>query len=156
MAFDEGTFAARRKLLELGPRGRSFRESLMLNDADAIATIPVKNSDEARRFYRDTLGLKTLDDREGVATYRSGESKVFVYESDHAGTNEATAATWVIDDVEGAVRELKAKGVAFEHYPDLPGLKVEGDVHVADGGAMRVAWFKDPDGNILSIVSGGN
>jgi hypothetical protein len=49
------------------------------------------------------------------------------------------------------VRELKAKGVAFEHY-DLPGLKVEGDVHVGED--MRIAWFKDPDGNILSIVSG--
>ena len=51
------------------------------------------------------------------------------------------------------VRELKAKGVAFEHYDNLPGLTVQGDVHV--GGDMKVAWFKDPDGNILSIVSEG-
>ena len=128
----------------------------MLNDAEAIATIPVKNAEEARRFYRDKLGLETIDDRPGVATYRSGESRVFVYESDYAGANEATAATWVIDDVVGVVRELKTRGVAFEHYPDLPGLKVEGDVHIADGGDMKIAWFKDPDGNILSIVSGGN
>jgi catechol 2,3-dioxygenase-like lactoylglutathione lyase family enzyme len=128
----------------------------MLNDADAIATIPVKNADKARGFYRDTLGLESVDNQPGVATYRSGESKVFVYESDHAGTNEATAATWVIDDVDGAVSELKSKGVRFEHYPDLPGLKVQGDVHVADGGDMKVAWFKDPDGNILSIVSNGH
>jgi catechol 2,3-dioxygenase-like lactoylglutathione lyase family enzyme len=126
----------------------------MLNDAEAIATIPVKDADKARSFYRDTLGLRTLDDRDGVATYRSGESKVFVYESEHAGTNEATAATWVTDDVDATVRHLKTKGVSFEHYPDLPGLKIEGDIHVADDGDMRVAWFKDPDGNILSIVSG--
>jgi catechol 2,3-dioxygenase-like lactoylglutathione lyase family enzyme len=133
--------------------GADPRETIMLNDVEAIATIPVKDADKARTFYRDTLGLKALDDRPGVATYRSGESKVFVYESDHAGTNEATAATWVIDDVDGAVRALKAKGVSFEHYPDLPGLKIEGDIHIADDGEMRVAWFKDPDGNILSIVS---
>ena len=125
----------------------------MLNDAEAIATIPVKDADKARRFYRDTLGLRALDDRPGVATYRSGESKVFVYESDHAGTNEATAATWVTDDVDAAVRDLKAKGVSFEHYPNLPGLKIDGDIHVTDDGDMKVAWFKDPDGNILSIVS---
>jgi hypothetical protein len=49
------------------------------------------------------------------------------------------------------VRRLKEKGVAFEHY-EMPGMKHEGDVHVGDG--MRIAWFKDPDGNVLSVVSG--
>jgi hypothetical protein len=55
------------------------------------------------------------------------------------------------DDVEGVVRALKAKGVTFEHY-DMPGMSREGDIHV--GGNMKVAWFKDPDGNILNIVNG--
>jgi hypothetical protein len=50
------------------------------------------------------------------------------------------------------VRELKSKGVSFEHY-DMPGLKLQGDVHVAAGAAMKVAWFKDQDGNIFSIVN---
>jgi hypothetical protein len=60
--------------------------------------------------------------------------------------------TWEVGDkVDQMARELKAKGVSFEHY-DMPGLRLDGDVHVGDG--MRVAWFKDPDGNILSIVSG--
>jgi hypothetical protein len=57
-----------------------------------------------------------------------------------------------VDDVEGEVRELKSKGVAFEHY-DMPELKLKGDVHVADGADLKVAWFKDPDGNIFSIVN---
>jgi hypothetical protein len=75
-----------------------------------------------------------------------------VYRSENAGTNRATAVTWEVGkQVDKLVRELKAKGVAFEHY-DMPGLKVEGDVHVGEG--MRIAWFKDPDGNILSIASG--
>ncbi len=58
--------------------------------------------------------------------------------------------TWTVGDVEGVVRALKAKGVTFEHY-DMPDMKLEGDVHVF--GDMRVAWFKDPDGNILNIVN---
>ena len=74
-----------------------------------------------------------------------------VYRSDYAGTNKANAVTWAVgDDVEGVVRALKAKGVVFEHY-DMPGMKLEGDVHI--GADMKVAWFKDPDGNILNIVS---
>ena len=62
----------------------------------------------------------------------------------------ATALTWAVDDVEDVVRTLKSKGVRFEHY-DLPETRREGDVHVS--GDLKVAWFKDPDGNILSVVS---
>jgi hypothetical protein len=73
-----------------------------------------------------------------------------VYRSSFAGTNKATALTWVVDDVEEVVRTLKGKGVRFEHY-DLPDTKLEGDVHLS--GDIKVAWFKDPDGNILSVVN---
>ena len=55
-----------------------------------------------------------------------------------------------MDDVDDEVRKLKGKGVKFEHY-DLPDTKREGDVHVS--GDIKVAWFKDPDGNILSVVN---
>jgi len=75
-----------------------------------------------------------------------------VYKSKFAGTNKATAATWVVGDRIGDVVDtLRSKGVVFEHY-NLPGLKREGDIHVGEG--MRVAWFKDPDGNIFNLVSG--
>ena len=124
----------------------------MLGQHDAIATIAVRDTKSAREFYEGKLGLKPEDTREEeVVTYGSGQSKVFVYKSDFAGTNKATAATWAVEDVDGLARELKSQGVQFEHY-DFPGMKLEGDVHVA--GSMRAAWFKDPDGNILSIVSG--
>jgi len=60
--------------------------------------------------------------------------------------------TWVVGkDIEGVVRELKAKGVTFEHY-NMPDVTREDDIHVA--GNMKVAWFKDPDGNILNIING--
>lgn len=83
--------------------------------------------------------------------FRSGNSMINVYRSKYAGTNQATALTWVVgDEVESVVQALKAKGISFEHY-DMPDIAREGDVHI--GGNMKVAWFKDPDGNILNIVS---
>jgi catechol 2,3-dioxygenase-like lactoylglutathione lyase family enzyme len=124
----------------------------MLGDRAAIATIAVKNVDTASKFYEGTLGLKPTPMQEkGVLGYKSGDADVIVYQSQFAGTNKATAVTWAVDDLEGAIRELKAKGVRFEHY-DLPGTSRQGDVH--GSGKTKAAWFKDPDGNILALVSG--
>jgi catechol-2,3-dioxygenase len=108
----------------------------------------------AKTFYEDTLGLTPEETQEqGVLSYKSGNSRVLVYESQFAGTNKATAATWVIEDqFENVVQTLKAKGVVFEHY-DFPGLTLQGDVHVGGNGNMKAAWFKDPAGNILALVS---
>jgi catechol 2,3-dioxygenase-like lactoylglutathione lyase family enzyme len=124
----------------------------MLGNKDAVATIAVKNLEIARKFYEGTLGLKAVDtEGEELIVFKSGNSILNVYRSQYAGTNRATAVTWLVgDDVESVVRALKAKGVSFEHY-DMPDTKREGDIHVA--GDMKVAWFKDPDGNILNIVN---
>jgi catechol 2,3-dioxygenase-like lactoylglutathione lyase family enzyme len=125
----------------------------MLSKYDAIPTVAVKNLAAAKKFYEGTLGLKQIDaEGDEVAVYQNGDSRLNVYRSQFAGTNKATAVTWAVDDVEGEVRELKSKGVAFEHY-DMPELKLKGDVYVADGADLKVAWFKDPDGNIFSIVN---
>ncbi|MET0679409.1 MAG: VOC family protein [Burkholderiales bacterium] len=125
----------------------------MLGNKDAVANIAVKDLQAARKFYEGTLGLKAVGtEGDDLVAFRSGGSTLFVYRSDFAGTNKATAVTWNVgDEVDATVRDLKAKGVAFEHYT-MPGMKLEGDVHVGDG--MRIAWFKDPDGNVLSVVSG--
>jgi len=125
----------------------------MLGNKNAIATIAVKDIKAAGKFYGGTLGLKPADKQEqGTLAYQSGTSAIFVYPSQYAGTNKATSVTWPVgDDVEGAVQALKAKGVAFEHY-DLPNTTRKGDVHIQ--GTVKVAWFKDPDGNIHSIVNG--
>jgi catechol 2,3-dioxygenase-like lactoylglutathione lyase family enzyme len=123
----------------------------MLGTTNAIPTIAVKNLDTARSFYHDTLGLKEARSEDGeVIVFTSRDSLINVYRSQFAGTNKATAVTWAVKDVEAEVRDLKAKGVRFEHY-DMPGLKREGDIHVA--GSMKVAWFKDSDGNILNIYN---
>jgi predicted enzyme related to lactoylglutathione lyase len=123
----------------------------MLTDSDAMATVAVKNLPAAAQFYEGKLGLKKVGAGEmKVLIYQSGKSTLMVYESQFAGTNKATAVTWSVDDVDATVRSLKDKGVAFEHY-EFPNVKHEGDVHVF--GDVRNAWCKDPDGNILSIVS---
>lgn len=106
---------------------------------------------EARAFYEGKLGLEIARELpEGIA-YRTGSTTLLVYGSHFAGTNQATGVTWAVGgDVERVVEGLKAKGVTFEHY-DLPGTTVEGDVLVE--GDRKAAWFKDPDGNILTVVS---
>jgi catechol-2,3-dioxygenase len=128
------------------------RRMAMLADKNAMATIAVKDIAAAKKFYEGALGLKPSGVDPGVVTYRSGNSTVVVYQSQFAGTNKATSATWGVgDEIEAIIQTLKKAGVAFEHY-DLPGLRREGDIHFA--GDFKAAWFKDPDGNILHINSG--
>lgn len=125
----------------------------MLQNKSAIATLAVKDIGIARKFYEGALGLKQVDaEGDEVITFQSGLSKINIYRSKYAGTNQGTALTWLVgDDLESIVRNLNEKGVRFEHY-DLPEMTRTGDIHVA--GTLKVAWFKDPDGNILTVVNG--
>ena len=124
-----------------------------LTGSDAIANLAVRDLALARDFYEDTLGFEPVaTEGDELVTYRSGNSRFNVYRSEYAGTNRATALTWPVGDrIEDVAAALRAKGISFEHY-DLPGLARQGDLHVGYG--MKVAWFKDPDGNILNIVTG--
>ncbi|HEY4266270.1 MAG TPA: VOC family protein [Micropepsaceae bacterium] len=124
----------------------------MLAAKDAMATIAVKDIATAKTFYGGILGLKPFgSESDGVILYRSGNSTIVVYQSQYAGTNKATSATWGVgEELEAIVQILKNAGVSFEHY-DFPGLRREGDVHIA--GDFRAAWFRDPEGNILHINS---
>jgi catechol 2,3-dioxygenase-like lactoylglutathione lyase family enzyme len=122
----------------------------MLSHTAVQPMLPVKDLDTSARFYERTLGLEPIDIMPDTAvTYRSGSSTLCVYRSEFGGTNKGTAAVWEVDDVDATVEELKGKGVKFERYDNMPGVTRKGDVHVA--GDMRVAWFKDPGGNILSV-----
>ena len=123
--------------------------NLMLNTANVQPMLPVKDLDAAAGFYERLLGFTKVGEMPKAAiVYRSGNSTFCVYASKFAGTNQATAAMWEVDDVDRTVAALRERGVAFEHY-DLPGLTRQGDVHL--GGPIRVAWFKDPSGNVLSV-----
>jgi catechol 2,3-dioxygenase-like lactoylglutathione lyase family enzyme len=122
----------------------------MLSDNDAIATVAVKNLETAKQFYERTLGLTKVMENEEVLAFKTGKTTLFVYRSQFAGTNKATAVTFVAQEVDDLVRTLRDRGVTFEHY-DLPKMTRQGDVHVA--GSMKTAWFKDPDGNLFSLVT---
>jgi len=126
----------------------------MLGKADATPMIAVKDLDRARKFYEGTLGLKRMDEWGEGVTLESGDTRINLYRSEFAGTNKATALTFQVDDAEEEVRGLKEKGIFFEHY-DLPGLEPRGDLYVGEKG-FKTAWFKDPDGNILSLIEGGD
>jgi catechol 2,3-dioxygenase-like lactoylglutathione lyase family enzyme len=122
----------------------------MLGDAKVQPMLPVKDLKAAEKFYEGALGLKKVHAEPDTAvTYQTGDTTLVVYRSEFAGTNKGTAALWELDDVDRTVKELKAKGVTFEHYDNLPGLKLDGDIHRA--GPFSVVWFKDPAGNILSV-----
>ena len=124
----------------------------MLGKADATPMVAVKDLDRARKFYEDTLGLKTKDEWGEGITLESGDTQINLYRSEFAGTNNATALTFDVTDIRAEVSELKSRGVTFEHY-DLDGLKQDGDIYTAEG--MKTAWFKDPDGNVLSMIEEG-
>jgi catechol 2,3-dioxygenase-like lactoylglutathione lyase family enzyme len=125
----------------------------MLANKDAMATVAVKDIQAARAFYEGKLGLeKIATEGDHAVSYRTGRSTLFVYQSEFARTNKATSVTWIVgDEIDDIVASLKSKGISFEHY-DFPGMTREGDVH--RGGNLRVAWFKDVDGNIHSLASG--
>ena len=129
----------------------------MLKDRDSSAIVAVKDLARAKTFYRDVLGLELADegagDMQGVLGFRTGNTKLTVYQSEHAGTNRANAVTWDLQgDLRDTVADLEKKGVQFEHY-DLPGLTLVGNIHEA-GNGVRLVWLKDPDGNILHLLEG--
>ena len=124
----------------------------MLKTHESSAIVAVRDLDRARSFYGDMLGLELAEEgtEEGVLVYRTGATRLVVYQSEFAGTNRANAVVWGVgQELDEIVAELEAKGAAFEHYPDIG--RLEGNVHVADG--ARLVWLKDPDGNILHINS---
>ena len=121
----------------------------MLGKADATPMLAVKDLDRARKFYEENLGLKQVDDFGEGFMLKSGDTQFSIYRSEFAGTNKATALNFDVEDIEDEVRSLKEKGISFEHY-DLEGLTRKGDIYEGEG--MRTAWFKDPDGNILSLI----
>src|SRR4029078_13187854 len=96
-------------------------EATMLGDRQAVATIAVRDLNAAKRFYETSLGLKQIDSEgEEAAGYRTGTARRVVYRSQFAGTNQAPAVTWNVgNDLDAVIRELKSKGVTFEHF-DMP------------------------------------
>ena len=122
----------------------------MLNDSKVTANVPVMDLDRARRFYAEMLGLTPADENPGGLVYTTnGGTTFFLYQTEYAGQAGHTIAQWHVDNVADEVRELKAKGLEFEHY-DMPGVTWDGDVAEMEG-LGTAAWFKDSEGNIMCL-----
>jgi catechol 2,3-dioxygenase-like lactoylglutathione lyase family enzyme len=126
-----------------------------LSKSPVWPTLAVKNLKKSRDFYEGILGYTPMMESDEAIAYKGDDNTgLTIYPSEeNAGTNKATAASWVVDDLYETIGDLKEKGVEFEDY-DQPGIKTEeGVATFTEGGkTMKAAWFKDPDGNILNIM----
>jgi catechol 2,3-dioxygenase-like lactoylglutathione lyase family enzyme len=122
----------------------------MFSDRRCAAMLPASDIERAKSWYADTLDLKpTYEDQSGVE-YTVGNGTAFwVYPSQYAGTNQATAIGFIAKDLSEEMDQLKTRGVTFEEY-DIPGVKTEQGIATFPSGE-RGAWFKDSEGNILSL-----
>ncbi|SFL24495.1 VOC family protein [Geodermatophilus ruber] len=124
----------------------------MLTTSRVEANIPAADLRRARDFYADKLGLSpTLEVDEVYLAYTTAGGTSFqIYRTAYAGQAGHTIAQWHVDDIEAEVRDLKAKGVTFEVYADMPGVRWDGEIATLDG-MGRAAWFKDSEGNTMCI-----
>lgn len=126
----------------------------MLHAQAAFSGFSVDDLAKAKEFYTKTLGLNLLDDKMGLNFQLSGGGQVFVYDKQDHQPASFTILNFVVDDIDKAVSELQGLGVSFEHYSNdnMP----QDDAGVLRGLAANqgpdIAWFKDPAGNILSVL----
>jgi catechol 2,3-dioxygenase-like lactoylglutathione lyase family enzyme len=121
----------------------------MLANDPIYPSLPAADLERAKRFYADKLGLTPESELEGGLFYRCGKDTRFaVFTSQGGASGTHTQAMWLVEDVESEVAALKARGVIFEEY-DLPSLKTVNSI--ATIGPNKGAWFRDSEGNLLSV-----
>jgi catechol 2,3-dioxygenase-like lactoylglutathione lyase family enzyme len=127
-----------------------------LSGFKVVAGLAVSDMDRAVEFYEGKLGLTEWTGLEDNRAYECGEGTVLhVYLSpDHAGGTTATLASWYVEDIESLVDDLTSRSVVFEKYDRPPILTDDRGIATFEGGA-KVAYFKDPDGNTLSLAQVG-
>jgi catechol 2,3-dioxygenase-like lactoylglutathione lyase family enzyme len=122
-----------------------------LKDSRIFSTFAVRDTDLAKRFYGESLGLDVRDgEMPGLFEIHQGDQAVVVYPKPDHKPAEFTVLNFVVDDVERTVDELTSSGVKFERY-DLDQMKTDAK-GIVRGQGPDIAWFKDPFGNILSII----
>ena len=124
----------------------------MLQTKNAFSSFSVNDLKKAKDFYAQTLGLKVSESDMGLEIH-PGDTAVFIYPKPNHTPASFTVLNFLVDDIDEAVDELTQKGVRFEHY--------EGEIKTDRKGIHRdsgpsIAWFKDPAGNILSVLEKGN
>jgi catechol 2,3-dioxygenase-like lactoylglutathione lyase family enzyme len=121
----------------------------MNTNFEVWATIPARDLEKARRWYSDKLGLTPDEERADGLLYNCKNSGFTIYETQFSGTAQNTLMALRTDNLEREMAGMRSKGVKFEDY-DFPGLKTVNGI--ANIGGLRGAWFKDGDGNILSVI----
>jgi catechol 2,3-dioxygenase-like lactoylglutathione lyase family enzyme len=120
----------------------------MFTNTKAFSGFAVDDLDEARRFYGETLGLETSDDDGLLTLHIAGDRPTLVYPKPEHAPADYTILNFPVDDIDKAVAELSARGVEFERYEGF-----EQDEHgIFRGEGPLIAWFKDPAGNVLSVI----
>jgi len=122
----------------------------MLADSKAYSGIGVPDIDRAKEFYGETLGLKleTLDEENGLMQIEHPDHNTLMYLSPGATAASYTVLNFPVDDVDATVDELGSRGISFERYEQFD----QDDRGIVKNDGPRVAWFKDPFGNVLSVL----
>jgi catechol 2,3-dioxygenase-like lactoylglutathione lyase family enzyme len=120
----------------------------MFANSKAFSGFAVDDLEKARQFYGDTLGIATSDQYGLMTLHLAGDRNTLVYPKPDHTPATYTILNFPVDDIDKAVDELTARGVQFEHY-DNSGQDEKG---ISRGRGPDIAWFRDPAGNILSVL----
>jgi len=128
----------------------------MLKDTKAFSSFSVDDLKKAKDFYGQTLGLEISETKEGLGLQIAGGGQVFLYPKPNHSAASFTVLNFPVNDIEKAVDDLTARGVSFESYEGGMKTDEKGIFRGASQGeGPNIAWFKDPAGNILSVLEEG-
>lgn len=122
----------------------------MLENSKAFSGFSVDDVPKARQFYGETLGLRVTEANGMLTLHLAGDRDTLVYPKPNHAPASFTILNFPVDDIEAAVQGLTGRGVQFEHYEGTPGETDEQGIF--RGGGPLIAWFKDPAGNVLSVL----
>jgi len=120
----------------------------MFEHSKAFSGFSVDDIPKARQFYGETLGLRVSEDNGLLTLHIAGDRNTLIYPKEDHTPATFTILNFPVDDVDKAVDELTARGVRFERYEGFD----QDEKGVFRGGGPLIAWFKDPAGNILSVI----
>ena len=119
----------------------------MFKETKAFSGFSVDDIPAAREFYAGTLGLEVTEDNGMLQLQIAGGNPVLVYPKDNHVPAEFTILNFPVSDIDAAVGELTSRGITFEHY-----FEKQDATGVLRGEGPPIAWFKDPAGNVLSVI----
>jgi catechol 2,3-dioxygenase-like lactoylglutathione lyase family enzyme len=120
----------------------------MLGNAKLMAFVAITDALRARAFYEGVLGLKLVADEEFALVFDANDTMLRLQKVEAFTPHPFTSLGWQVDDIAATIRDLVAKGVVFERY----GFMQQDELGVWSHDGARIAWFKDPDGNVLSLA----